>query len=138
MRPNELDYRRLEWDNGYNDFREAVKRLEADLQAFLREWIERPVPTTQVFEIFKKFQPLADEINLGLNDSYQELLRRFAKQDIEHIRKVYNKHKQARFLDFLYFSKVKIAQTEKEKIIWEKILNRKLSILSHNLWLIVN
>ena len=48
MRPNELDYRRLEWDNGYNDFREAVKRLEADLQAFLREWIERPVPTTQV------------------------------------------------------------------------------------------
>ena len=94
MRANELDYRRLEWDNGYNDFREAIKRLESDLQQFLREWIERPVPTTQVFDIFKQFQPLADDINLGLSESYQELLRRFAKQDIEHIRKVYNKHKQ--------------------------------------------
>ena len=56
-----------------------------------------------------------------MNDSYQELLRRFAKQDIEHIRKVYNKHKQARFLDF--FSKfsvfgdtTKFSQREKEKI----------------------
>ena len=88
MRANELDYRRLEWDNGYNDFREAIKRLESDLQQFLREWIERPVPTTQVFDIFKQFQPLADDINLGLSESYQELLRRFAKQDIEHIRKV--------------------------------------------------
>ena len=89
MRPNELDYRKVEWDNSFKEFKSAIERLEGDLQNFLRNWIEKPVPTCQVFEIFEHFQPLEGDINLGLMDSYQELLRRYTKQDIEHIRLVF-------------------------------------------------
>ena len=93
MRSGELDYRLTDWDNGFDEFQNAIGRLETELQLFIKSWIEKPVPTTQVFNILSKFQPLSTEINLNIMESYQELIRRYHKQDLDHVRKVYNKQK---------------------------------------------
>ena len=96
MRPGELDYRLLDWDTGFEEFQNAIVRLEGELQLFIKGWIEKPVPTTQVFCILAKFQPLSDEMHLNIMESYQELIRRYHKQDLDMDRKVYNKQKSDR------------------------------------------
>ena len=86
MRNGELDYRLTDWDNGFDEFLNAIGRLEAELQVFLKSWIDKPVPTVQVFEIFAHFQPLDGDINLNIMEAYQDLLKRYLKNDLEHIR----------------------------------------------------
>ena len=88
MRPGELDYRLTDWDNGFGEFLSAVGRLETELQLFIKGWIDKPVPTTQVFGILAKFQPLSGEINLNIMEAYQETIRKYQKQDLDHTRKV--------------------------------------------------
>jgi dynein heavy chain len=93
MRPGELDYKRADWDNGFKDFLASIGRLEADLQAFIKDWIEKPVPTTTVLEILAMFQPLSKDINLNMQEAYQDMLRRYLKQDLVVARGAYNKQK---------------------------------------------
>ena len=72
MRNGELDYRLADWDNGFEEFLNAIGRLEGELQGFIKSWIDKPVTTVQVFQVFAHFQPLDGEINLNIMEAYQD------------------------------------------------------------------
>ncbi|KAI9220476.1 dynein heavy chain and region D6 of dynein motor-domain-containing protein [Blastocladiella britannica] len=89
-----LDHRKMEYDSDYGSFKKQITDLEGDLQQFIDNSFDRLSNTEQALLLLEKFGEITD-LQLDLESKHLAVFQQYTKRDLEGIRKMYQKHKDA-------------------------------------------
>ncbi|KNE55648.1 hypothetical protein AMAG_01535 [Allomyces macrogynus ATCC 38327] len=89
-----LDHRKMEYDLDYNAFKKQIADLEGDLQQFIDNSFDRLSNTEQALILLEKFAEIRG-LQLDLESKQYAVFQQYTKRDLEGIRKLYQKNKDA-------------------------------------------
>ncbi|KAI9150964.1 hypothetical protein H9P43_009579 [Blastocladiella emersonii ATCC 22665] len=89
-----LDHRKMEYDSDYSSFKKQIGDLEGDLQQFIDNSFDRLSNTEQALLLLEKFAEIKD-LQLDLESKHMSVFQQYTRRDLEGIRKLYQKHKDA-------------------------------------------
>lgn len=89
-----LDHRKLEYDSDFNNFKKQVADQEANVQQFIDSSFEHITSTEQSLNLLSKFSKIKD-MQLDLETKYHQVFVHFTRKDLEGVRKLYQKYKDA-------------------------------------------
>ncbi|KAJ3091620.1 Dynein heavy chain 5, axonemal [Quaeritorhiza haematococci] len=89
-----LDHRKMEYDSDYATFKKQISDLEASLQQFIDSSFEHISSTEQSLGLLSKFRQIKD-MQLDLESKYHSVFVHYTRRDLEGVRKLYQKHKDA-------------------------------------------
>ncbi|KXJ25255.1 Dynein heavy chain 5, axonemal [Exaiptasia diaphana] len=88
-----LDYRKMDFDADFEEFRRQINELQTQLQIFMDYSFERIPSTQRSLRLIRKFERLNLEcLKETVQEKYERILTYFGR-DIETIQKIYQRHK---------------------------------------------
>ncbi|EDO35603.1 predicted protein [Nematostella vectensis] len=88
-----LDYRKMEFDADFEEFKRQISELQAQLQNFMDICFEKIPSTQRALRLIRKFESLGlDSLRDTIQEKYERILIYFGR-DIETIQKIYQRHK---------------------------------------------
>ncbi|XP_044176214.1 LOW QUALITY PROTEIN: dynein axonemal heavy chain 5-like [Acropora millepora] len=88
-----LDYRKMDFDADFEEFKRQINELQIQLQVFMDNSFDRIPSTQRALRLIKKFERLnLESLKETIQEKYERILMYFGR-DIDTIQKIYQRHR---------------------------------------------
>ncbi|CAH3041642.1 unnamed protein product [Pocillopora meandrina] len=88
-----LDYRKMDFDADFEEFKRQINDLQVQLQIFMDNCFDRIPSTQRALRLIRKFERLSlDSLKDTIQEKYERILMYYGR-DIDTIQKIYQRHR---------------------------------------------
>ncbi|XP_022805941.1 dynein heavy chain 5, axonemal-like [Stylophora pistillata] len=88
-----LDYRKMDFDADFEEFKRQINDLQVQLQIFMDNSFDRIPSTQRALRLIRKFERLSlDSLKDTIQEKYERILMYYGR-DIDTIQKIYQRHR---------------------------------------------